>query len=125
MRHLIPVFCLLFGAMTLKEGGTVLFVDGADRQAAGNYVPWVLWFNFLTGFAFIAAGLGMWRKKKWVTRLTPLMAAMSVVVLISFLLWVATGGSHETRTLVAMPLRTVIWLGLAFWSVRFKGRIVR
>ena len=125
MRHFIPVFCLIFGAMTLKEGGAVLFVDGADRQAAGNYVPWVLWFNFLTGFAFIAAGIGMWRKKKWVVRLTTLVAVMSALVLIAFLVRVATGGGHESRTLVAMPLRTVVWLGLAFWSFRFEGRVVR
>jgi len=31
----------LFGLMTLREGGAVLFVDGAARVAAGDYVPFV------------------------------------------------------------------------------------
>ena len=49
----------LFGLMTLREGGAVLFFDGAARAAAGNFVPFVLWFNFLAGFAYLAAGIGL------------------------------------------------------------------
>jgi len=41
----------LFGLLTIREGGAVLFVDGAARVAAGDFVPFVLWFNFLAGFA--------------------------------------------------------------------------
>ena len=43
----LAAVAVAFGLMTLKEGGAVLFVDGAGRQAAGSYVPFVLWFNFL------------------------------------------------------------------------------
>ncbi|MDP6882721.1 MAG: hypothetical protein QF830_01170 [Rhodospirillales bacterium] len=52
-----------FGLVTLKSGGEVLFFEGAGRQAAGDYVSFVVWFNFLAGFAYIvaAAGLALWR----------------------------------------------------------------
>ena len=38
----ISAVAILFGLLTLKSGGMVLFVDGPDRVAAGNYVPFVL-----------------------------------------------------------------------------------
>jgi hypothetical protein len=39
-----------------------LFGTEATRAAAGNAVPFVLWFNFLAGFAYILAGLGLLRQ---------------------------------------------------------------
>jgi len=36
-----------FGLLTIMEGGTVLFGSEASRVAAGQFVPFVLWFNFL------------------------------------------------------------------------------
>jgi hypothetical protein len=122
MRRLIPVFCLLFGAMTLREGAGVLFIDGPERQAAGNFVPWVLWFNFTTGFALVATGIGMWTGRGWAARLASITAALSGLVLLAFLVRVASGGGYENRTLVAMPLRTAIWVGLAFWSARAQQK---
>ena len=59
------VFAVLFGLLTLKEGGTVLFGGEAARSAAGAYVPWVLWFNFLAGFAYVGAGMALWRRLGW------------------------------------------------------------
>jgi hypothetical protein len=48
-----------FGLLTIKEGGTVLFGPADARRAAGNYVPFVLWFNFLAGFAYVVAGVAL------------------------------------------------------------------
>lgn len=56
----IALVAVGFGAFTLKEGGAVLFSDGAARAAAGDYVPFVLWFNFTVGFVYIVAGIGLW-----------------------------------------------------------------
>ncbi|WP_147654192.1 hypothetical protein [Vulcaniibacterium gelatinicum] len=44
--RVVSLIAIGFGLMTIREGGAVLFVDGAARQAAGHYVPFVLWFNF-------------------------------------------------------------------------------
>ncbi len=45
----ISLVAIAFGLLTLKEGGSVLFGDTAARTAAGHYVPFVLWFNFVAG----------------------------------------------------------------------------
>ncbi len=116
MKYGVPIFAFIFDFMTLKEGGGVLFFDGVARREAGAYVPFVLWFNFLTGFALIATGAGILIRKPWVGRLTAMVAVLSSLVLIAFLIFVAVGGAHENRTLVAMPLRTVIWVGIAYWT---------
>jgi len=47
----------VFGLLTIVSGGRALF-GGVDMGAA---VPFVLWFNFLAGFAYVLAGIGLWR----------------------------------------------------------------
>lgn len=66
---LLAMITILFGIMTIKSGSAVLFIDGEARIAAGNYVGFVLWFNFIAGFFYIIAGLGFLFDKKWTVKL--------------------------------------------------------
>lgn len=45
-----------FGIVTIIVGGKTLFGGQVERASAGNIVPFVLWFNFIAGFAYIIAG---------------------------------------------------------------------
>lgn len=119
------VVAVLFGVMTIKEGGTVLFGSEAARTAAGVYVPWVLWFNFLAGFAYVAAGLGLWWRQGWAAGLALGIALATALVFAAFGLYVVNGGAYETRTMAAMALRTTVWLaiGALAWRLR-PGRTV-
>jgi len=108
----IASFAILFGLLTVYSGGAVLF-DSAARQAAGNYVAWVVWFNFLAGFAYIIAGVGLWRQQRWAVWLSFLIAAATLVVFAALGLYVLTGGSYEIRTIAAMSLRALVWLIIA------------
>ena len=56
--RVIALIAVAFGLLTIREGCDVLFFDGAARAAAGSYVPFLLWFNFLAGFAYVIAGAG-------------------------------------------------------------------
>ncbi|MDI1281507.1 hypothetical protein [Brevundimonas sp.] len=105
----LALLAVAFGALTLKEGGGVLFGPGATRAAAGDYVPFVLWSNFLLGFAYVGAGLGLWLRQSWGLRLAALILAITLATFVAFAVHVALGGDHETRTLVAMSLRTLVW----------------
>ena len=108
----------LFGLMTLREGGAVLFVDGAARVAAGNYVPFVLWFNFLAGFAYVVAGIGLVFGRPWAGRIALIIAAATLIVFVVFGVHIVSGGAFEMRTVVAMTLRSVIWCSIAALSWR-------
>ena len=114
------VVAVLFGLMTLKEGGTVLFGGETARAAAGAYVPFVVWFNFLAGFAYVVAGFGLWRRQGWSTGLALAIALTTALVFAAFGAYVANGGAYEARTMAAMALRTTVWLviGSLAWRMR-------
>ena len=107
-----------FGLLTLKEGGTILFGDAGARAAAGNYVPFVLWFNFLAGFAYVVAGIGLWRQQRWAAWLAVAIAAATALVFAVFGAHIASGGAYEQRTVIAMSLRTLVWAVIAVLAYR-------
>lgn len=47
----LAMVAVLFGWLTVLSGGRTLFGGEAARLAAGAVVPFVLWFNFVAGFA--------------------------------------------------------------------------
>jgi hypothetical protein len=107
--RIIAVIAILFGLLTLKSGGEVLFVDGSGREAAGNYVSYILWFNFIMGFVYTVAGIGLWLQKPWSVWLAVFIAVSTLTVFAFFGLHIYQGGLFEQRTVGAMVLRSVIW----------------
>ena len=107
------VLAAVFGLMTIKEGGTVLFGDAAARAAAGAYVPFVLWFNFLAGFAYAIAAIGLWRRQRWAAWLAAGIAMATALTFAVFGVHVLAGGAYEERTALAMALRTTVWTVIA------------
>jgi uncharacterized membrane protein (DUF2068 family) len=107
---------VVFGAATIRAGGSVLFGDSA--QAAGNVVGFVLWFNFLAGFAYVVAGAGLWMRRRWSAHLALAIAAATVLVFGAFGIHVAAGGAFEARTAWAMTLRSVVWILIALFALR-------
>jgi hypothetical protein len=104
---------VLFGLATIRSGGQVLFGAPAARAAAGAYVPFVLWFNFVAGFAYVAAGVGFWLRARWAGLLALVIAAATLLVFAAFALHIALGGAFESRTVAAMGVRSVVWCALA------------
>jgi hypothetical protein len=121
--RLAAIVAVLFGAATVLSGGNVLFGSGA--AAAGHYVPFVVWFNFLAGFAYIVAGAGLWRHRPWAVALALAVAILTALVFAAFGIHVARGGAFEMRTVAAMTLRTVLWAAiaaLAWFALRSKRK---
>lgn len=113
----LAFIAVAFGALTIKEGGGVLFGPDAARAAAGDFVPFVLWSNFLLGFVYVAAGLGLWLRQRWGLLLAALIVAVTLATFAAFALHIARGGAFEARTLVAMSVRTLVW-GLIYFAAR-------
>ena len=104
------IFAIIFGALTLFSGSSVLFLDGQARADAGNYVPFVLWFNFLAGFAYIIAGIGLLMGRQYAKKLAMLIAIATILVFAAFGIHIFTGGLYESRTVGAMVLRSAVWI---------------
>jgi len=107
-----------FGLLTVSEGGAVLFGSEASRVAAGHYVPFVLWFNFLAGFVYVIAGAGLWARRRWAVWLALTLAAGTAAVFAALGIYMLLGGAFEMRTVVAMALRTTVWAVLYEYSSR-------
>jgi len=103
----------VFGVATVISGGRVLFGPDSARAAAGHVVPFVLWFNFLAGFAYLAAAVGLLRDRRWGGWLALAIAAATAVVFAAFGLHVLRGGGYAPRTVAAMTLRTCFWAAIA------------
>ena len=111
---------VVFGIATIRAGGGVLFGGGA--AAAGKVVGFVVWFNFLAGFAYVAAGLALWMRWRWAAVLAALIAAGTLLVFAAFGVHVAVGGAFETRTVWAMTLRSLVWTLIAVLALRAPPR---
>ena len=118
----ISLVAVGFGLLTIREGGAVLFGDEAARTAAGNYVPFVLWFNFMAGFGYVVAGAGLWMQQRWAAWLAAAVAAATALTFIAFGAHVVSGGAYERRTVIAMTLRTLVWAAIAVIAYRWLLR---
>jgi hypothetical protein len=112
------LLAILFGVLTIVSGGQALFGDEAARLAVGNAVPFVLWFNFVAGFAYVGAGIGLLMRLRWSVWLSALIAGATVLVFVAFGIHVLLGGPYEMRTVGAMTLRSLVWIGIAVAASR-------
>ena len=110
------VVAVVFGLLTILSGARALF-GGVDM---GAVVPFVLWFNFLAGFAYVLAGIGLWRASPWAPTLALAIALATAGVFAAFLWHVVSGGAFEARTMGAMILRTGVWLTIAALALRHR-----
>lgn len=119
----ISIVALAFGVLTVKEGGTVLFGDEPARLAAGRFVPFVLWFNFIAGFVYVITGIGLWLRERWAAWLAIAIVSATGVTFVAFGIHVLLGGAYEKRTVIAMTLRTLVWavISVIAWR-RLIGR---
>ena len=113
----VSIVAILFGLLTIKEGGSVLFTE-SGKKAAGNYVPFVLWFNFIAGFAYVAAGMALYQLKNFARPLVFAIAASTSIVFILFGVHILSGGAYEMRTVAAMTIRSTLWILIALAFLR-------
>lgn len=113
---IIPLIIFIFGLMTIKEGGFVLFDINNAQSSHGNYVPFVVKFNFFSGFIYIFIAFGLYKEKKWVKQLSLIMLFSILVVFLLFLIHIEGGGLYEKKTLFAMIFRTFTWTFISFIS---------
>lgn len=113
---------MVFGALTIVSGGRALFGDAAAQAAMGNAVPFVLWFNFLSGFAYVLAGIGIAMCKPWAGPLATALALAILAVFGLFALHILRGEAYEARTVGAMILRAAVWIGIAIYLRRGTKR---
>ncbi|NOR62401.1 MAG: hypothetical protein GQ535_07920 [Rhodobacteraceae bacterium] len=116
MITVLAIIAMAFGALTLFSGGRNLF-DAAVIAEAGNTIGFVLWFNFLAGFAYIAAAVLLWMWKLCGVRLSAVIAGATLLVFLAMGIYVIQfDGLYNGKTVGAMMLRSSVWLLIAVLS---------
>jgi hypothetical protein len=108
----------LFGAMTLFASGSVLF--GPSPEVAGNTVPFVLWTNFVAGFAYVAAAVALWRGSPLARPMALAIAGVTALAALGFVAVLVAGTPVEPRTAAALAFRTLFWVAVALVAPRRK-----
>lgn len=121
----LAIVAMLFGVVTVASGGRALFGNDEVRAALGNVVPMVLWFNFLAGFAYVAAGAGLFLRTSWSPWLALGLAVTTLAVFALFGLHIANGVAFEMRTVAAMMLRSTFWVVVAAVAMRQRSSVTR
>jgi hypothetical protein len=118
---ILALVATIFGIVTIIVGGKTLFGGAEERTAAGNIVTFVLWFNFVAGFAYVIAGVGLFLWKRWAAQLSAAIAAATIAVFIAFGIHIILGGAFELRTVGAMIIRSAVWIVIAVSACRTLG----
>ena len=96
-----------------------------DRAAVGDAVPFVLWYNFLAGFAYVVAGIGLFLRHRPAVWVSMGILVITALVFLAFGAHVLQGNAYEMRTVGAMILRTGVWLVISAVAWMQIGRARR
>lgn len=118
VRRAIALGAGLFGIVTIFAGGSVALDLGDARVQAGHVVPFVVWFNFFAGFAYVVAAVGIWADRSWARRMASLIAVATALVAVGFAVFAASGQAFELRTVGALGVRFALWTAIALWLAR-------
>lgn len=113
LAWLAALAAAVFGVLTLRAGGMVLFGPESAREAAGDYVPFVVGFNTLAGLGYLAGAVGLALRRRWAVGLALGIAVLTLLVYAAFGVHILGGGAYEMRTVVAMAVRSGFWLAMA------------
>lgn len=114
------LLAMVFGLATLFSGGNVLFGANEARELAGAFVPFVVWFNFIAGFLYVLAAIGIWQARRWACGLSAFIVVATAAAALTFGIQVMNGSAFELRTVGALALRIGFWAVITI--VLYRGR---
>lgn len=113
LLHILAMVAMVFGIASVISGGQVIFGPEEKRIAAGDVVPFVVWFNFIAGFLYVAAAVGLYLRTRW-GAYTAIAITLSTAFVFALLgIHISMDGAFEARTVWAMILRTGVWALIA------------
>ncbi|MFD1550801.1 hypothetical protein DNU06_05630 [Putridiphycobacter roseus] len=121
-KNVLTVVLVLFGLLTLFLSSSVIFDWFGIRAMEGNYVPIVVWVNFIASVLYLLAAFAIYNGESWMVKPLVLALVMLVVGLIGFWIHVINGGLYETKTIGAMIFRTFFTAFLMLMAFQLKPK---
>ncbi|MFA5620443.1 MAG: hypothetical protein WDA08_09070 [Weeksellaceae bacterium] len=108
LKRILTGFLILFGAITIFIGISVINDFFGMRERQGYYVPFVVVANTICGFIYLLSAFFIWRKDKKGSKLLFLAFIILLVTIYFFYKYINSGGIYEVRTIYALTFRTSI-----------------
>jgi hypothetical protein len=105
LPYIIAAIVAAFGLLTLFLSCSVIFDLFGIRAKEGNYVPLVVWANFISSILYIAAAYGLLKMKNWSVWLLSISVFILIAAFICLKLHIYSGGLYEAKTVNAMMFR--------------------
>lgn len=126
LRWITLTALTVFALLTLFLSGSVLFDWYGIQAKKSNYVPFVVWSNFLSSGFYLSAAYGLFKQKIWAVR--PLIVSVLILAaaLVGLFVHIEADGQYETKTIGALVFRTAITLVFTFLTyiimLKWKNR---
>jgi len=114
--HAIVVALSAFALLTLFLSASVIFDLFNIREKEGNYVPFIVWSNFISSIIYLIAAYGLIKLKKWSTWLLGLSVVILTAAFIGLKVHISNGGIYEPKTVNAMMFRIALTIVFAMTS---------
>lgn len=109
LKYYLPAALLAgFGMLTLFLSTSVIFDLFGIREREGNYVPFVVWANFISSVIYLFAAFAYANGKGWTPKLLGVSFVILVLAIGGLFLHINSGGLYETKTIGAMVFRITI-----------------
>lgn len=97
-----------FGLLTLFLSTSVIFDLFGIRAKEGNFVPFIVWANFIVSFLYLFAAYGFIKRKNWTTTILGVSTLILIIAFIALNVHINSGGVYEMKTFKGMIFRTSI-----------------
>lgn len=114
LRFVTLFILTAFALLTLFLSSSVIFDWFGIRAKEGNYVPLVVWANFISSGLYLIAAFGLLKLKKWTVKLLLVSVFILIGALIGLYVHINAGGLYETKTIGALFFRTGLTLVFSF-----------
>ena len=108
VRYVVAIVLIAFALVTVFMSSSVIFDWFGIREKEGDYVPFIVWTNFIAGFIYLISAYGFLKAKKWTFWVLIGTAIFLVTALIILGLYIDAGGIFELKTVGAMGFRIIL-----------------
>ena len=121
IRYVVAIVLIAFALATLFMSSSVIFDWFGIRAKEGNYVPFIVWANFIAGFLYLISAYGFLKSKRWTFWILIRTTIILIMAFIGLLVHIGYGGIYETKTVGAMGFRiaiTIAFTAMAYYKVK-------
>ena len=113
LTYLAAAGLAIFGIATLFASSAIMLDLFGVRESEGNYVPFIVYTNFIVSLLYLVAVYGFFKNKVLALKLLIVSLVILIVAFAGLWVFIWSGGLHEIKTIGAMIFRIIVTLGFA------------